>query len=58
LLQFSVKGKDLKVGLASAGLLDKTTAGKQGEPLDIPVVVAFAATDGKKYVYIVNVSVI
>ena len=51
LLSFSVKGKDLKTGLASAGLLNKTTAGKTGETLSLPVAVAIGMADGSKHVY-------
>ena len=56
-VQFSVKGKDLKTGLASSRLVDKTTD-KMGERLTIPVAVAIATTDGKKYVYIGSVDVL
>ena len=56
-LSFSVKGKDLKTGLASAGLLDKTTA-KTGETLSLPVAAAIGMADGSKHVYIGSVNVV
>jgi len=57
LLSFSVKGKDLKAGLASAGMLNKTTA-KTGETLSLPVAVAIGMADGSKHVYIGSVNVV
>jgi len=47
-----VKNKDLKAGLASVGSSDRTTTGKTGEQIAVPVTVALGTADGKKYVYI------
>jgi len=58
LLQFSAKGRDFEAGLASAGLTNRTTAGKTGETLPLPVAVTLATADGRKYVYIGSVNVV
>ena len=53
-----VKGKDLDADLASAALTNRTTAGKSGEPLTVPVAVALVTADAKKYVYVGSVKVV
>jgi hypothetical protein len=58
LLSFSVKGKDLSAGLASAGLSNRTTTGKSGETLTLPVAVAIGMADGSKHVYVGSVNVV
>ena len=57
LLMFSVRNEDLKANWTSCGMTDKTTVGRSGETLTVPVAVALGTADGNKYVYAGNVSV-
>jgi len=58
LLYFSVRGEDLEADWTSCGMTNKTTAGRSGEILTVPVAVALVTADGKKYVYVGSVNVV